>query len=98
MNKRYLLWVLLVTVGLVVLLALGYLGSLLLVPTPQVAVIKVEGDLWGYYTAYLRQAMEEAEADPAVRAIVLEIASPGGEVPPPPPAPRPYPPARRDRS
>jgi len=80
MKKRYLLRALLLAGGLVLLLALGYLLSLYLVPAPQVAVIKVEGDIWGYYTAYLRQAMEEAEADPAVRAVVLEISSPGGEV------------------
>lgn len=80
MKKRYLLQALLVAVGLVLVLAAGYLLSLYLVPEPQVAVIKVEGDIWGYYTAYLRQSLEKAEADPAVRAVVLEIASPGGEV------------------
>jgi protease IV len=80
MRKRYLFGILLLAAGLVLLLALGYLLSLYLVPTPQVAVIKVEGDIWGYYTAYLRQAMEKVEADPAVRAVVLEISSPGGEV------------------
>lgn len=80
MKKRYLLTLLLGLAGFVLLLALGYLLSLYLVPAPQVAVIKVEGDIWGFYTGYLRQALEDAEADPAVRAVVLEIASPGGEV------------------
>lgn len=80
MKKRNLLRFLLVTAGLALLLAAGYLISLYLVPTPKVAVIKIEGDIWGYYTAYVRQALEKAEADPAVRAVVLEISSPGGEV------------------
>lgn len=80
MKKRTLLKLFLGAAGLILLLALGILLSLYLVPTPQVAVIKIEGDIWGFYTTYLRQALEEAEADPAVRAVVLEISSPGGEV------------------
>jgi protease-4 len=61
-------------------LAAGLLLAWYLIPRPQIAVIKVEGDIWGYYTAYLAQAMEEAGNDPAVRAVVLDISSPGGEV------------------
>lgn len=61
-------------------LTLGYFVSLYLFPTPQIAVIRVEGDIWGYYTAFLSQALEEAESDPAVRGVVLDISSPGGEV------------------
>jgi protease-4 len=80
MKKRTLLKLFLGVAGLALLLVLGTLLSLHLVPTPQVAVIKIEGDIWTFYTTYVRQALEEAEADPAVRAIVLEIASPGGEV------------------
>jgi protease-4 len=80
MNRRQLLRAFLVVVGLLLLLALGYLISLYLVPTPQIAIIRLEGEIWGPYTAYLRQALEEAGDDPAVRAVVLEIVSPGGEV------------------
>jgi protease-4 len=80
MNRRKLLGGLLTVAGLVLVLAIGILLSMLLVPAPQVAVIRVEGDIWGTYTAYVRQAMEEAAKDPAVRAVVLEISSPGGEV------------------
>jgi protease-4 len=65
---------------LLLLLAIGYLLSLYLIPTPQIAVIRLEGDIWGTYTAYLRQSIEEAAGDPSVRAVVLEIVSPGGEV------------------
>ncbi len=58
----------------------GYLLSLYLIPAPRIAVIRVEGDIWGFYTAYLREALDRAGQDPAVRAVVLDISSPGGEV------------------
>ncbi|MGQ9600081.1 MAG: S49 family peptidase [Anaerolineae bacterium] len=61
-------------------LLLGYLLSLYFVPTPQVAVIRVEGDLWGEYPTYLGEALEAVEQDRSVRAVVLSIVSPGGEV------------------
>ncbi len=80
MNRRQVLRAFLVVAGLLLLLMLGYLISLYLVPTPEVAVIRLEGEIWGPYTAYIRQALEEAAADPAVRAVILEIVSPGGEV------------------
>lgn len=70
------------TVLLVILLplVLGYLLSVYLIPTPQVAVVRVEGEIWGFYTAHISKALEEAANDPAIKAIVLDIASPGGEV------------------
>jgi len=80
MNRRKVFGGLLIVVGLALVLAIGILVSVVLIPTPQIAVIRIEGDIWGGYTAYVRQAMEEAGSDPAVRAVVLEIASPGGEV------------------
>lgn len=66
--------------ALLLILVIGLLLARYLIPTPQIAVIRVEGDIWGTYTAYVRQAMDEAANDPAVRAVVLEISSPGGEV------------------
>jgi protease-4 len=50
------------------------------VPQPEVAIVRIEGDLWGDYTAYLREALQAAGRDRAVRAVVLDIVSPGGEV------------------
>lgn len=72
-------------IGLIILLAmlplgLGYRIALWFVPTPQIAVIRIEGDIWGFYSAYVSQALAEAGDDPAVRAVVLDIVSPGGEV------------------
>lgn len=79
-GRRSALRWLLVAVVLALLLAAGYLLSLYLVPTPEIAVIRIEGDIWGDYTSYISQALEEAGSDPAVYAVVLDIASPGGEV------------------
>jgi protease-4 len=80
MEKRNLLRTILVTLGLLLALVAGYLVALYILPTPSVAVIRLEGDIWGTYTAYLRDALQEARDDPAVKAVVLEIVSPGGEV------------------
>lgn len=80
MNRQKVLRVFLTMAGLFLLLVIGCLVAKYLVPTPEIAVIRIEGELWGSYTAYVRQAMDEAANDPAVRAVVLEISSPGGEV------------------
>jgi protease-4 len=80
MNRQKVLRVFLTVAALLLVLVAGLLLARYLIPTPEIAVIRVEGDIWGTYTAYVRQAMDEAANDPAVRAIVLEISSPGGEV------------------
>jgi len=80
MNRQKVLRVFLTMAGLLLLLVIGCLVAKYLIPTPEIAVIRIEGDIWGSYTAYVRQAMDEAANDPAVRAVVLEISSPGGEV------------------
>jgi protease-4 len=69
-----------VLVVVILPLAVGILLSLYLIPIPQVAVIRISGDIWGDYSAYISQALEKAEKDRAVHAVVLEIVSPGGEV------------------
>jgi len=78
-KRRVLLWVL----GIVVAVLLAGLSTLLarwLIPTPQVAIIHVEGDLYEAYTDLIGQALADAGADPAVRAVVLDVSSGGGEV------------------
>ncbi|HSJ56379.1 MAG TPA: S49 family peptidase [Anaerolineae bacterium] len=80
MVRRKGLRVLLVVVTLVAALGIGVLIALYLVPVPQIAVIRVEGDIWSQYTAQLRDAMQAAAGNRAVSAVVLEIVSPGGEV------------------
>jgi protease-4 len=61
-------------------LAAGVLLSVLLLPAPQVAVVRVEGDIWGPYATAVRDALEPAGQSRDVRAVVLDISSPGGEV------------------
>ena len=80
MNRQKVLRVFLTMAGLLLAFVVGCLIAKFLIPTPEIAVIRIEGDIWGSYTAYVRQAMDEAANDPAVRAVVLEISSPGGEV------------------
>jgi protease IV len=80
MNSRQLFRGLLLGGGLLLILAAGVLISFLLLPVPQVAVVRVEGDIWGSYATLLRDALEQAGRARAVRAVVLDISSPGGEV------------------
>lgn len=80
MDRRSITRLALVGLGSILLLGLGILLSMYLIPTPKVAIIRIEGDLWSFYTAQVRGALETARNDPAVRAVVLDIASPGGEV------------------
>jgi protease IV len=80
MSRRSVLRGSLTIATLVLLLVLGYLLSLYLIPTPEIAVIQIQGDIWGMYTGFLRNALAEAGQDAAVRAVVIDIASPGGEV------------------
>jgi protease-4 len=85
MNRRNTVRSFLAAAGTILLfivlpLIAGYLLALYFVPTPQVAVVRIEGDIWSYYTDYLSKALEEVENDPSVGAVVLNIISPGGEV------------------
>ena len=80
MNRQRVLRVFLTMAGLLLALVVGCLVAKYVIPTPEIAVIRIEGDIWGSYTAHIRQAMDEAANDPSVRAVVLEISSPGGEV------------------
>ncbi len=58
----------------------GYLLALVLIPTPQIAVIRVEGDIWGADAANVSRVLEQLGSDRTVRAVVLDVSSPGGEV------------------
>jgi len=80
MNRQSVFRVFLTIVGLLLAPFVGCLIAKFLIPTPQIAVIRIDADIWGSYTTQIRQAMDEAGSDPAVRAVVLEISSPGGEV------------------
>lgn len=70
---------------LIIPLVLGLLLAPLAVPTPEkpaVGLIRLETDIW-YLSAWLvKQEIAEARANDRVKAIVLIIDSPGGEVAP----------------
>jgi len=69
-----------ILVVIILPLILGTLLSFYLFPMPKIAVIRIEGDIWGFYTSFVSEALEEAGSDPSVRAVILDIVSPGGEV------------------
>jgi len=63
-------------------LALGVWLSTLTVPRPAVGLIRLETDIWSLSAWLVKQEIIEARNDPRVKAIVLIIDSPGGEVAP----------------
>lgn len=70
---RFVLWV-------VFPLLVGIILAALLVPTPQVGIIRFEDIIWSESAANLSVLLDRARDDPSIRAVVLEIDSPGGEV------------------
>ncbi|MFN2129135.1 MAG: S49 family peptidase [Anaerolineae bacterium] len=69
-----------VVLWVLVPLLLGVPLAFLAVPTPQVAVIRFEGVIWQESIPYLSSMLDVARDDRAIRAVVLEIDSPGGDV------------------
>ena len=61
-------------------LLVGIVLAAVLVPVPQVGVIRFEDVIWSESAASLSLLLDHARADPNIRAVVLEINSPGGEV------------------
>lgn len=58
----------------------GYLLSLVLVPVPQVGIIRFEDEIWSSSAAKTSALLAQAKENRAIKAIVLKINSPGGEV------------------
>lgn len=70
---RFVFWIILP-------LLLGVVLAMLLVPVPQVGVIRFEDVIWSDTAVQLSALLDRAQNDPDIRAVVLEIDSPGGEV------------------
>lgn len=70
---RFVLWI-------VFPLLIGIILAAVLVPVPQVGVIRFEDVIWSESAAELSVLLDRARDDPSIRAVVLEIDSPGGEV------------------
>lgn len=60
-------------------LGLGVAASLLWMPAPRVAVIRFNDTIWSDTAANLEAQLRYAEDDPSIRAVVVEVDSPGGE-------------------
>jgi len=67
---------------LAVALALGVWLSILAVPRPAVGLIRLETDIWSLSAWLVKQEIIEARNNPQIKAVVLIIDSPGGEVAP----------------
>jgi protease-4 len=61
-------------------LVVGILLAWVLVRPPQVGVIRFEGLIWSDSAAYVGKLLDHVQEDRRIRAVVLEIDSPGGEV------------------
>jgi protease-4 len=70
---RFVLW-------LVFPLLVGIILAAVLVPAPQVGIIRFEGIIDSWSTTDLSVLLDRAWDEPNIRAVVLEIDSPGGEV------------------
>jgi len=80
MKKRRILFWILGSVAAVALAGGSWFLARRLIPTPQVAVVHIDQDLYESYTNLIGQTLEELGNDGAVRAVVLDITSPGGGV------------------
>lgn len=70
---RIILWLIL---PLIVGVALAQWFS----PRPAVGVVRLRYDIWSGSANFIMQQIDEARRDPRIRAIVLQMDSPGGEV------------------
>ena len=61
-------------------LSLGIVLAVLFVPVPRVGVIRFEDTIWSESADSLAELLDHARDDRSIRAVVLEIDSPGGEV------------------
>lgn len=64
---------------LLIALGLGLAASFLFIPAPRVGVIRFNDVIWSDTAATLEAQLRYAENDPSIRAVVVELDSPGGE-------------------
>jgi protease-4 len=64
----------------VVPLALGWLLSGYALPRPAVGLIRLTYDIYPFTANYISQQIDEARLDPRIKAVVVQLDSPGGEV------------------
>ena len=72
-NTRIALW-------LITPLLIGWLASQALIPRPAVGIIRLNTEIWDGSAEFVMMQIEEARRNPAIKAVVLQLDSPGGEV------------------
>ncbi len=63
-----------------VLVGLGALAAYYVIPKPAVGIIHLDVDIWTLSTQFVIDQIEEARHTPRLKAVVLHVDSPGGEV------------------
>jgi len=63
-------------------LLVGWLLAILLVPKPAVGIIRLNSDISSLSAEFVMLQIDEARADSRLKAVVLQLNSPGGEVAP----------------
>jgi len=61
-------------------LAGGFFLSRRMLPAPAVGIIRLNVEIYGFSADFINQQIAEARANPRVKAVVVQIDSPGGEV------------------
>jgi len=64
----------------IVPMAAGIGLAQLVAPPPAVGIVKINAEIWSLSADFFTQEIEEARRDPRIRAVVLQVDSPGGEV------------------
>ncbi len=60
-------------------LGIGWVAAVLLIPAPRIGVIRFADVIWSDTVVSLEEQLRYAAEDASIRAVVLEIDSPGGE-------------------
>jgi|GEM_PF-420004 len=76
----YLRWLGNLVLWVVFPLALGGVAATTLLPRPAVGIIRLNVEIWSGSATFIHQQVEEARQDQRIRAVVVQIDSPGGEV------------------
>jgi protease-4 len=58
----------------------GFFLSRHVIPTPAVGIIRLNVEIYSFSADYVNQQIAEARANPHIKAVVVQIDSPGGEV------------------
>ena len=58
----------------------GYFLSRHVIPAPAVGIIRLNVEIYSFSAEYVNQQIAEARANPHIKAVIVQIDSPGGEV------------------